>query len=68
MFMLHDERFFDRLMPVVRQTMERWNKRVPTGELNRWFEAAVAKHTPPLADAPHRRTHRARGPLCPGGD
>ncbi|WP_419895944.1 ribosome biogenesis GTPase Der [Roseomonas sp. USHLN139] len=40
----------DRLMPVVRQTMERWNKRVPTGELNRWFEAAVAKHTPPLAD------------------
>ncbi|WP_159999916.1 ribosome biogenesis GTPase Der [Roseomonas sp. 18066] len=40
----------DKLMPLVRQTMERWNRRIPTGELNRWFEAAVAKHTPPLAD------------------
>jgi len=40
----------DRLMPAVRQVMERWNRRIPTGELNRWFEGAVAKHTPPLAN------------------
>ncbi len=40
----------DKLMPAVRATYELWNKRVPTGELNRWFEAALAKHPPPLAD------------------
>ncbi|MFC3126867.1 ribosome biogenesis GTPase Der [Pseudoroseomonas globiformis] len=40
----------DKLMPTVRRTIERWNRRIPTGELNRWFEGAVAKHTPPLAD------------------
>lgn len=40
----------DRLMPAVRQTVERWNRRIPTGELNRWFEAAVARHSPPLVD------------------
>ncbi len=40
----------DKLMPAVRETMERWNKRVPTGELNRWFEGALARHQPPLAD------------------
>jgi GTP-binding protein len=40
----------DKLMPAVRETMERWNKRVPTGELNRWFEGALSRHQPPLAD------------------
>ncbi|WBV43668.1 ribosome biogenesis GTPase Der [Pseudoroseomonas cervicalis] len=40
----------DRLMPAVRQTVERWNRRIPTGELNRWFEAALARHAPPLAN------------------
>jgi GTP-binding protein len=40
----------DKLMPAVRQVMERWNRRIPTGELNRWFEGAVARHNPPLAD------------------
>jgi len=40
----------ERLMPAVRQTVERWNRRVPTGELNRWFEAAVSRHAPPLVD------------------
>jgi GTP-binding protein len=40
----------NKLMPAVRVAMERWNRRIPTGELNRWFEAAIAKHTPPLAD------------------
>ena len=27
-----------------------WNTRVPTGELNRWFESALARHQPPLVD------------------
>ena len=25
-----------------------WNTRVPTGELNRWFEQALERHQPPL--------------------
>ena len=40
----------ERLMPAVREAYALWNRRVPTGELNRWFEAAVAKHPPPLVD------------------
>lgn len=27
-----------------------WNRRVPTGELNRWFEAALERHPPPLVE------------------
>ena len=40
----------DRLMPTVRETYALWNKRVPTGELNRWFEDMLARHPPPLVD------------------
>lgn len=40
----------ERLMPAVRETYALWNRRIPTGELNRWFEAAIARHPPPLAD------------------
>lgn len=36
-----------RLMPAVFQVYERWNLRVPTGALNRWFAEIIAKHTPP---------------------
>ncbi|HET9019353.1 MAG TPA: ribosome biogenesis GTPase Der [Acetobacteraceae bacterium] len=39
-----------RLMPAVRQAHAVWNTRVPTSELNRWFEQALARHTPPLVD------------------
>lgn len=39
-----------RLLPAVRAVHETWNRRVPTGELNRWFEAALARHPPPLVD------------------
>ncbi len=39
-----------RLLPTVRAAHEVWNKRVPTGELNRWFEAALERHTPPLVE------------------
>ena len=40
----------DRLLPVVRRAHDIWNKRVPTGELNRWFENAMERHPPPLVD------------------
>ncbi len=39
-----------RLLPTVRAAHEVWNKRVPTGELNRWFESALERHTPPLVE------------------
>ena len=40
----------DKLLPTVREASRIWNIRVPTGELNRWFEAALARHAPPLVD------------------
>ncbi|HEX5327609.1 MAG TPA: ribosome biogenesis GTPase Der [Acetobacteraceae bacterium] len=40
----------DKLLPAVRRTWEVWNLRVPTGELNRWFEEALARHPPPLVE------------------
>ena len=40
----------EKLMPAVRAAYERWNRRIPTGELNRWFERVQAKHQPPLVD------------------
>ncbi len=40
----------DRLMPAVRKVYERWNRRVPTGELNRWFEGMLERHQPPLVE------------------
>ena len=39
----------DRLMKTVFATYAKWNKRVPTGPLNRWLEAAVERHPTPLA-------------------
>ncbi len=40
----------DRLWPAVWGAYEAWNRRVPTGELNRWFEGALERHPPPLVD------------------
>ncbi len=40
----------DRLLPAVRKAHQVWNTRVPTGELNRWFEQALARHQPPLVN------------------
>jgi GTP-binding protein len=40
----------ERLLPAVRQAHEVWNTRVPTGELNRWFEHALETHQPPLVN------------------
>ncbi len=37
----------DKLMRAVVDTHARWNTRVATAKLNRWFEDAVAAHPPP---------------------
>ena len=39
----------DRLMKTVFATYAKWNKRVPTGPLNRWLEGAVERHPTPWA-------------------
>ncbi len=39
-----------KLLPAVREAYRVWNIRVPTGELNRWFEAAVERHSPPVVE------------------
>lgn len=36
-----------KLMTAAFSACEIWNRRVATGALNRWFEAALARHTPP---------------------
>ncbi|POF62539.1 ribosome biogenesis GTPase Der [Novacetimonas maltaceti] len=38
----------NKLLPTVRRAYDVWNRRVPTGELNRWFEMMVSRHPPPL--------------------
>jgi GTPase len=40
----------DRLLPAVRRAHTIWNMRLPTAELNRWFEQALGRHQPPLVD------------------
>src|SRR3954452_3551662 len=37
----------DMILKVAFEVREAWSKRVPTGELNRWFEAAVEANPPP---------------------
>lgn len=37
----------DQLLEVAFEVREAWSKRVPTGQLNRWFEVAVDKNPPP---------------------
>lgn len=38
-----------KLMEAVFAVYETWNKRIPTGQLNRWLEGMMAAHPPPLA-------------------
>ncbi len=38
-----------RFMPAVMKAYEAWNRRVGTGELNRWLEASLQRHPPPAA-------------------
>jgi GTPase len=37
----------DKLMAAIFETHLRWNKRIGTGPLNRWFERVIARHPPP---------------------
>jgi GTP-binding protein len=39
-----------RLFAALRSAYEVWNKRIPTAELNRWFESALERFPPPLVD------------------
>ncbi len=38
----------DRLMKAITQLYEVWNKRISTGQLNRWLEGMEADHPPPI--------------------
>ncbi len=38
----------DKLMRAVLKVYERWNKRIPTAPLNKWFSDVQAQNTPPL--------------------
>jgi GTP-binding protein len=42
-------RGLDKLEAAVFATYERWNRRVPTGALNRWLNEALDRHTAPAA-------------------
>ncbi len=39
-----------KLLPAVRAASAIWNTRIATGALNRWFEAALERHPPPLVE------------------
>ncbi len=39
-----------KLFPAIRATYEKWNTRISTSQLNRWFEAALERFPPPLVD------------------
>ena len=41
-------RGLDRLMRAIVEQYARWNRRVPTAALNRWFQATVDANPPPL--------------------
>jgi GTP-binding protein len=40
----------EKLLPAVRAAHKVWNTRVGTGELNRWFEHALERHSPPMVE------------------
>jgi GTPase len=40
-----------KLLPAVFKTYDLWNKRIPTGPLNRWLEMVSENHPPPLSQA-----------------
>ncbi|MGI9481240.1 MAG: ribosome biogenesis GTPase Der [Hyphomicrobiales bacterium] len=45
------------LMPAVMKTYDMWNRRVSTGQLNRWLEEVIQRHPPP---APRGRRLKLR--------
>ncbi|WP_072375269.1 ribosome biogenesis GTPase Der [Hyphomicrobium sp. NDB2Meth4] len=42
-------RGIDRLSKAVLEAYDIWNRRVPTPDLNRWLQEALARHAPPAA-------------------
>merc|ERR1711862_238706 len=38
----------ERLMPVAFAARDRWERTVPTGQLNRWLEEVTDEHSPPI--------------------
>jgi GTP-binding protein len=42
-------RGLDKLSAAVLAAYDAWNRRVPTADLNRWLEGALARHAPPAA-------------------
>ena len=52
----------EKLMPTVREAYEVWNRRVPTGALNRWFEDALSRHQPPLVEGKRLKLRYATMP------
>ncbi|WP_448581683.1 ribosome biogenesis GTPase Der [Thermaurantiacus sp.] len=47
----------DALVRAAFAARERWSRRIPTGQLNRWFETAIARNPPP---APQGKRIRLR--------
>ncbi len=41
------ERGIDKLMAAVLKTIEKWGRRVPTSQINRWLEQAIERNPPP---------------------
>jgi len=41
------ERGLDQLMKAISAAYDTWNRRVPTPDLNRWLQEALARHAPP---------------------
>ena len=41
------ERGIDRLLEAVLAVVDRWDSRIPTAQVNRWLEAALARNPPP---------------------
>ena len=41
------ERGLDKLLEAVLSAMERWNRRIPTSQVNRWLEGAIERNPPP---------------------
>ena len=39
-----------KLFPAIREAYEKWNLRIPTSQLNRWFEAALERFPPPMVE------------------
>ncbi len=44
----------DKLLPAVMKTYSLWNSRISTGQLNRWLEAIIEHHPPPLSSTGRR--------------